>query len=962
MIHGFELLVEKEIPEVGVKARLFRHARTGAELMSLICPDENKVFGVSFRTPPRDSTGVPHILEHSVLCGSDRYPVKEPFVELLKGSLQTFLNAFTYPDKTCYPVASTNLQDFYNLVDVYIDAVFHPRIDESVFRQEGWHYELDSPEGELTRKGVVFNEMKGAYSSPDGLLQEHSQRGLFPDTTYGLDSGGDPERIPDLTHERFLHFHRTLYHPSNARFWFYGDDDENRRLEILAAALDGYDAITVDSEVEVQPRIENPRRIDIPYAGGDDARTMFTVNWLLPETFDRDLALRLEVLEHILIGLPSSPLRRALMESGLGEDLTGVGLEDELRQMSFSVGLKGMDAEDVAEAEGIIFDVLRDMADNGPSIEMVEAAMNSVEFDLREQNTGRFPRGLSLMLMSLTTWLHGGDPFVPLAFEASLRALKTDLAAGRPVFSELVRSFLLDNAHRTTVVLEPKDGLAAERDRREREELAARKAAMTPEEIETVIRTARELREAQERPDSPEALATIPTLSLDDIAREEKIIPTEEREVGGVRTLLHDLPAQGIVYLDAGFDLGCVAQEDLPLVPLFGRALFEMGTQTEDFASLTMRVARKTGGIEPETFVADTLDREGFVARLFLRGKAMAANTGDMLDILRDVLLTARFEDRERFRLMALEEKARLEERLIPAGHMVALTRLRARHGMAGWLGELMGGVSALTYARQLIRDIDADWNGVLERLERIRRAVVSRRGLLLNVTAAGHDLPGVVDGLSSFVAALPESGSEMAQWLPGTFPEAEGLAIPAQVNYVGRIVDLAQAGYEFSGAHLAVNRHARMGYLWDRVRVQGGAYGAFSSLDRAGRTMAFASYRDPNLDTTIDVFNGTGEYFRTLRMDREELVKSIIGAVGEVDTYLLPDAQGYVAMARLLMGDTPEMRQTMRDELLGTTLADFNAFGELLASVGRTGSTVVIGSGDALAASAAGLEVKNIL
>jgi hypothetical protein len=961
IIHGFELLVEKEIAELGVKARHFRHQRTGAELMSLTCPDENKVFGVSFRTPPRDSTGVPHILEHSVLCGSAKYPVKEPFVELLKGSLQTFLNAFTYPDKTCYPVASTNVQDFYNLVDVYIDAVFHPRITEQIFQQEGWHYELDSPEGELTRKGVVFNEMKGAYSSPDSLLHEFSQRELFPDTTYGLDSGGDPRHIPDLNHEMFMEFHRTLYHPSNARFWFYGDDDEDTRLKILADALSGFEALTVDSEVEVQTPTNQPAVVERHYAGGADAKAMFTMNWLLPETSDRDLALRLQVLEHVLIGLPSSPLRRALMESGLGEDLAGVGLEDELRQMSFSVGLKGMDAENREKAEGIILDVLRGLGENGPSDEMVEAALNSVEFDLREQNTGRFPKGLSMMLMSLTTWLYDGDPFAPLAFEGPLERLKAELAEGVPVFQNLLREYLLGNGHRVTVLLTPDPELAERRDREERDELAAIKAGMSKQDVQAVIDSARALKAAQEAPDNPEDLATIPMLGIDDLPEQEKAIPTAETDVAGVRVLSHDLPTQGIVYLDAGFDIRGVAQADVPLIPLFGRALLEMGTEKEDFSTLTMRIARKTGGIDPDTFVAETVDGDT-VARLFLRGKAMAANTGDLLDILTDVLLTARFDDKDRFRRIVLEEKARMEQRLIPAGHMVVMSRLRARAGLAGWMNEAMGGVEELFFLRQLLKDIDADWDSVRARLEGLRSAIITRRDMLVNVTASTEALAGVTGALGDFLGGLPEASGAPAAWTPQALPAREGLTIPAQVNYVGKIVDLKKAGYAFSGAHLCVNRYLRMDYLWDQVRVQGGAYGAFSALDRFSKTMAFASYRDPNLDGTLSVYDGAAQYLQSLSLDKDELVKSIIGAMGEVDAYMLPDAQGYTAMARILVGDTPERRSAMRKELLATTQADFNAFGEVLAALMQDGDVAVLGSKDGITGSAAGLAVTDVM
>ena len=431
--HGFELVTERRLHEVGGTARLWKHGVTGAQLLSVSNADENKCFGVSFRTPPTDSTGVAHILEHSVLCGSDKYPVKEPFVELLKGSLQTFLNAFTFPDKTCYPVASANLQDFYNLIDVYIDAVFHPRISEDIFRQEGWHVEAEDTKGPWTYKGVVYNEMKGAYSSPDSVLAEQSQQAIFPDMLYSLDSGGNPEVIPDLTYEAFRDFHSRYYHPSNARFFFWGDDPEEKRLEIVAEALQGYTARAVDSAVPLQPRRDTPRQVEVPYAATDGQKTaLFTVNWLLGERGDVHQALLMEMLEHILEGLPGSPLRKALISSGLGEDTTGCGLETDLRQMYYSTGLKGVDPRKVQDAEMLIFETLADLAEDGIDPAAVEAAVNSVEFSYRENNSGRFPRGLSAMIQALSTWLYDGDPLAPLAWEGPLAEIKARLRERHP--------------------------------------------------------------------------------------------------------------------------------------------------------------------------------------------------------------------------------------------------------------------------------------------------------------------------------------------------------------------------------------------------------------------------------------------------------------------------------------------------------------------------------------------------
>jgi len=448
IIHGFKLTREQDIPEIKTRVFLYEHEKTGAELLSLSNKDENKVFGISFRTPPHDSTGLPHILEHSVLGGSRKYPVKEPFVELLKGSLKTFLNAMTYPDKTCYPVASQNLQDFYNLIDVYLDAVFYPRLTPYIFQQEGWHYELEGQHEPLRYKGVVYNEMKGAYSSPDNLLSEYSFRSLFPDNAYDYDSGGDPRHIPNLTFEQFKDFHRRYYHPSNARIYFYGDDDPERRLSIVDEYLSDFERIEIDSMIRLQRPFEEPRRIIRSFAAGADEgaglKGMITLNWLLPQGTDSELNLAMHFLEYILLGMPGSPLRKALIESRLGEGLTGAGLGSETRQLYFSIGLKGINLDNVDRIQDLIIRTLTSLAENGIDPNDIEAAVNSIEFSLRENNTGGLPRGLSLMLRALTTWLYDEDPLALVSFEAPLKAVKSTIASKRSFFEDMVREFFLD--------------------------------------------------------------------------------------------------------------------------------------------------------------------------------------------------------------------------------------------------------------------------------------------------------------------------------------------------------------------------------------------------------------------------------------------------------------------------------------------------------------------------------------
>lgn len=954
VVHGFELIKEQEIPEINSFARLYRHQKTGAELLSLENDDENKVFGITFRTPPEDSTGVPHIMEHAVLCGSRKYPVKEPFVELLKGSLKTFVNAFTYPDKTCYPVASQNLQDFYNLIDVYLDAVFYPLIPPHTLQQEGWHYELESVDAPLSYKGVVFNEMKGVYSSPDSLLGRHSLRTLFPDTTYGVDSGGDPAVIPDLTYEQFKQFHESYYHPSNARIFFYGDDPPEERLRLMSAWLEPFERIEVHSEVKLQPRFDEPKEISLSYDPGEETgekKSMVTVNWLLPEGDDPQENLGLTILSHILLGTPASPLRKALIDSGLGEDLTGYGLDDDTRQMTFSTGLKGIATEDAGRVEALIHETLGRLAAEGIEPEMVEAAVNTIEFRLRENNTGSFPRGILLMLRALSGWLYDRDPFAPLAFEAPLNAIKERLAAGEPYFENLIRLHLLDNRHRTRVLLQPEPGLAQKQEAAERQRLEAARAEMTPEELDQLVRNTQELRSLQETPDSPEALATIPTLKLEDLDRENKLIPCEEFQAAGVQTLYHDLFTNGIVYLDLGFDLHVLPQDLLPYVPLFGRSLTSLGTETEDFVRLSQRIGRTTGGIRATTFTSSVRSAEQSAAWLFLRGKATMDHGADLLSILKDILLTVKLDNQERFRQMVLEEKAGLESGLIPGGHRVANLRLRSKFDEAGWASEVMGGVEYLFFLRDLATAVDQDWPGVLDKLEQVRKTLLQRGAMLGNVTLDRENWEQFRPQFTAFLAELPDEPRQPQRWQPEAAPESEGLTIPAQVNYVAKGANLYILGYELDGSIEVISNYLRTTWLWEKIRVQGGAYGGFCVFDRHSGVFSYLSYRDPNLLKSVESYDGTAQFLRQLDLSREELTKSIIGTIGDMDAYQLPDAKGYTSMLRYLIGETDEIRQQRREEVLSTTQADFHALGEALERLNEAGLVVVVGSQEAIRA-----------
>ena len=956
ILSGFKPLREQALPELNSTARVYRHAKTGTELLSIVNDDENKVFGVTFRTPPRDSTGVAHILEHAVLCGSRKYPVKEPFVELMKGSLNTFLNAMTFPDKTCYPVASQNLRDFYNLIDVYLDAAFYPLITPNAFRQEGWHYELDAIDEPLVYKGVVFNEMKGSYSSPDDRLNEFSQRSLFPDMVYGLDSGGDPRHIPDLTYADFKAFHQRYYHPSNARLFFYGDDNPDERLRLLDCWLSAFDPIVVDLMVARQKRFSAPRRLTRTFAADAgkseaDRKGMATVNWMIEQIPDAETDLGINILEHILIGTPASPLRKALVDSGLGEDIAGRGLDDQLLQPMLSVGLKGIDPGGTEKVEALVLETLRTLADKGVDRMTVDASLNTVEFRLRENNFGSFPRGIAALLRSLKTWLYDRDPLAPLAFEAPLHSLKARIAEGERYFENLIAHNLLDNPHRTTLTLRPDPEEAEREAAAERHRLDAARAAMSRSDLEALVEATCTLKRLQETPDPPEALATIPTLALEDLPRRNKVIPTEVARVADTQVLYHDLATNSVLYLDLAFDLHVLPADLLPYVPLFARALLETGAGQQDFVSLSQQIGRTTGGIRPQVWISAVLDLQFAAARLLLRAKAVPEKGAELLAILRDVLLEAHLNNRERLKQLVLEEKASKESSLVPGGSHFVDMRIRANFHEADWAEEQIGGVSYLWFLRKLADGFEASWPTLSAAMERIRSLLVTRAGMLCNVTIDAASWRRFKPELTSFLAALPSSPVAQSSWQIGEGPSAEALIIPASVNYVGKGANLYRLGFKPSGAAHVVVKYLRTTWLWDKVRVQGGAYGGFCALDHLSGNFAYLSYRDPNLLETLDIYDQTPGFLTRAELDKTELTRSIIGTIGDVDAYQLPDAKGFSSMQHYLAGETDEMRQRRRDEILGANVADFRAFADALAELTAYGQVVVLGSERAIRA-----------
>ena len=961
-MNSFSLIQQTHIQELDTEAKIYIHEDTGAEILFLSNQDENKCFGIAFRTPPQDSTGVAHILEHTVLCGSEKYPVKDPFVQLLKGSLQTFLNAFTYPDKTCYPVASQNLQDFHNLVGVYLDAVFKPRITRDFFMQEGWHYHLEEIDQPLEYKGVVYNEMKGVYSSSESVLMETSQQSLFPNTTYGLDSGGKPEIIPQLTYEAFKEFHSNFYHPSNACIVFYGDDPEEDRFRLLAEYLDSYSKIKPNSAVDLQKPFSEPTRISRPYAVSEsepNPTPMFTINWVLPTPTTAETVFSFTLLDHILLGTPASPLRKALIESGLGEDLTGGGLETHLKQMCFCVGLKGVEKKQLEKAEALIFDTLQTLATNGISEQDIHAALNSFEFELRENNSGGFPRGLALWLKSLNGWVYGADPLELIAFEKPLQQLKQQAQQPR-FFEAMLQTYFIKNTHRSTVTLHPDPGLAAEIETAEKKRLATIKERMSLTELKKIQQQTVSLMQLQETPDSTEAIASLPLLNRKDLEPQIKPIDCQEQPHQEATILQHPLFTNGILYMDLGLNLNTLEEDEIPYVSLLGNLYLEMGTKNKTYTDLSQRIAITTGGIYGTPFISPHEEDSHSVHHFFFRGKCMLPRVDDLLHLFKEIFLYPTFDDPDRFKQIVLEHKSDIESSIIPRGHSAVITRLKATDHTAYTLNEKIGGIDALFFARDLLERIDTDWLTIRHKIQTIHQKIISQNGILVNLTAESSALKKVTPQVEQFVSTLPICSNHPIQLSKQTYPVSEALIVPSRINFVGAAANLYEQNYQMHGSALVISRYLQTAWLWEKIRVQGGAYGGMCAFDQRVGTFTFASYRDPNLEDSIKIYQQTGQFLKDLKLDEAELTRSLIGAIGQLDAYMLPDSKSFTNAKRRLVGYTDTKRQQLRDEVLSTTQQHFNQFGEILDAAFRNPRVAVLC--DQESAARAGLKTQTIV
>ena len=950
---GFRLTKKEEIAEIKSLGLFFEHDVTGAELLVLENDDDNKVFSATFRTPPENDTGIAHILEHSVLCGSKNFPVKEPFVELMKGSLQTFLNAMTFPDKTMYPVASRNRKDFFNLMNVYLDAVFYPNISEETFKQEGWHYELNSPEGKIVYKGVVLNEMKGEFSSPESCIDRHLAHSLFPSTPYGYESGGDPKSIPDLTYTDFKNFHKKHYHPSNSRLFLYGDGDTQSYLEFLQEKyLQDFGHMDVNTSIAHQRSFRKPKRKSLTYPVSShespEKKTFVLVGYKLDKAINHEHCLGFSILSHLLLGSSASPLRKALITSELGSEVIGGGFDDNRADTIFAVGLKGTEAEHENKVIALIDSTLRDLAENGIEEDMVRSAVNSIDFRLREANFGGFPKGIVYNIQALGSWLYDKNPFGHLRFEKVMRKIKKRMHEG--YFEDLILDYLIENNHRSILVAVPKPGLGKKLEARERKILKAVKQKLLANEIDNLIAETQKLQELQLTPDSPEALSTLPSLEIRDVPKEIERYPLEIKNQGDTKIFFHDLFTNDIAYTQIGFNTHSVPAEMIPYIPLLGALVLGMGTGRHSYTEISKLIGIHTGGIRTSHFSSATVqDRHQVLSYIFFSGKALMEKVDSLFDIFDELLGDYSFDDHKRLVEIIRSAKSDLEDSIVPHGNHYVLSRLQSYQSRLGQFDELTDGIAYYRFLEQLLERVEKDPGGVAGQFRQVAERVFTRKNAFFNITSTQKDYRKIEKRIGGTCGILSDKDWNVEEWNLKAVPLNEGFLTASNVQHVGKGANLYDLGFNYSGQFEVLKALLRTGFLWDRVRVHGGAYGSGNSFDFFTGDYSLLSYRDPNLTETLEIYDEIADFLSHLELPSEELTKIIIGCVGKMDPPLTPDLKGKASMIDHLTGRTHEMKQKIREELLSTRLGDLKDYAPLFKKIRDGGHVCALGNEDKL-------------
>ncbi|MFR5673331.1 MAG: insulinase family protein [Agathobacter rectalis] len=946
----YEILDEHRVEDVQSDGFILRHKKSGARIAILSNNDDNKVFYIGFRTPPEDETGVPHIIEHTTLCGSKKFPVKDPFIELAKGSLNTFLNAMTYPDKTVYPVASCNDQDFKNLMDVYLDAVFNPNITkyEEIFKQEGWHYELTGKDDELKINGVVYNEMKGAYSSPDEVLSSQIYRSLFPDNTYSKDSGGNPEYIPKLTYEAYLDFYHKYYHPSNSYIYLYGDMDVVERLEWLDREyLSLYDYKKVNSEINKQPAFDEIKNVEAQYSitmdDSQENKTYLSYNRVVGDTLDEMLYQAFDVLDYALVSSPGAPVKQALIDAGIGDDVYG-SYDAGILQPVFSFVAKNANASQADEFESIIENTLKEVVKTGINKEALLAGINSSEFKFREADFGQFPKGLLFGLNCLDSWLFDDmKPFIHLECLGTFAKLRK--AVDTDYFERLIQEYLLDNTHGSSVTVKPKRGLGNEREEALAKELSDYKASLSDEEIKKLIEDTEHLKKYQEEPSSDEDLRKLPMLTRADMKKNAMPFSNIEDELLDVKVVRHDIESNGIDYISFLFDAGDFAQSELGYLGFFTNALGLVSTEKYSYTDLANATNIYTGGISTGTAShPDIKDRNNFVFKFEVKLKVLEKNLDKALELMEQMLLSSDFTDTKRLGELVAQIKARLQANLSSSGHLVAAMRSMSSFSRYALYQDELKGVAFYRSICCIEKELSESPKSVSDKLAAIAKKLFARNRMLISFTGNNEAYGNAKPSLEKVIAGFNKMSAVGNQAEVHFNTAKEAFIDASQIQYVAKTGDFICEGYEYTGALRLLRIILSYDYLWINVRVKGGAYGCMNTFLRSGESY-FVSYRDPNLSDTLDVYDRIPEYIKNFSPDERDMTKYIIGTFSALDTPMNPEAKGSRSLSAYLEGITYEQIQKERNEILNAQPEDIRRLADLVEAVLKKDSICVIGN-----------------
>lgn len=946
----YEILDEHRVEDVQSDGFILRHKKSGARIAVLSNNDDNKVFYIGFRTPPEDETGVPHIIEHTTLCGSKKFPVKDPFIELAKGSLNTFLNAMTYPDKTVYPVASCNDQDFKNLMDVYLDAVFNPNITkyEEIFKQEGWHYELTGKDDELKINGVVYNEMKGAYSSPDEVLSSQIYRSLFPDNTYSKDSGGNPEYIPKLTYEAYLDFYHKYYHPSNSYIYLYGDMDVVERLEWLDKEyLSLYDYKKVNSEINKQPAFDEIKNVEAQYSitmdDTQENKTYLSYNRVVGDTLDEMLYQAFDVLDYALVSSPGAPVKQALIDAGIGDDVYG-SYDAGILQPVFSFVAKNANASQADEFESIIENTLKEVVKTGINKEALLAGINSSEFKFREADFGQFPKGLLFGLNCLDSWLFDDmKPFIHLECLGTFAKLRK--AVDTDYFEKLIQEYLLDNTHGSSVTVKPKRGLGNEREEALAKELSDYKASLSDEEIKKLIEDTEHLKKYQEEPSSDEDLRKLPMLTRADMKKNAMPFSNIEDELLDVKVVRHDIESNGIDYISFLFDAGDFAQSELGYLGFFTNALGLVSTEKYSYTDLANATNIYTGGISTGTAShPDIKDRNNFVFKFEVKLKVLEKNLDKALELMEQMLLSSDFTDTKRLGELVAQIKARLQANLSSSGHLVAAMRSMSSFSRYALYQDELKGVAFYRSICRIEKELSESPKSVSDKLAAIAKKLFARNRMLISFTGNNEAYGNAKPSLEKVIAGFDKMSAVGNQAEVHFNTAKEAFIDASQIQYVAKTGDFICEGYEYTGALRLLRIILSYDYLWINVRVKGGAYGCMNTFLRSGESY-FVSYRDPNLSDTLDVYDRIPEYIKSFSPDERDMTKYIIGTFSALDTPMNPEAKGSRSLSAYLEGITYEQIQKERNEILNAQPEDIRRLADLVEAVLKKDSICVIGN-----------------